>query len=139
METRDVKDTQNNTIGQLTFPDGTPESKWQAALDPYRTPPVTDSSIRVPINAFTTSTVDLTTISSQYCGINYNGAVTINLPSGIDGLSFIIKDESGNAAINNITINPVSTETIEGQSAIVLNINYGSISLLFRNGNWVII
>lgn len=42
-----------------------------------------------------------------------------------DGDRLLIKDETGNAGTNNITINRSSTDTIEGLTSKVINTNYG--------------
>lgn len=59
--------------------------------------------------------------------------------SGIDGKVYVIKDEKGDAATNNITITPVSG-TIEGASNAVLNSNNASVTLQCdaSTTNWVV-
>ncbi len=48
----------------------------------------------------------------------------------------LIKDESGGAATNNITIATTSSQTIDGASTKVINTNYG-VARVFSNGsNW---
>jgi hypothetical protein len=63
-------------------------------------------------------------------------AMTIDLPAapGTNRL-FIIKDLSGNAATNNITLTP-SSGTIDGQATYILNSNYQAIQLLFNGTNY---
>lgn len=63
-------------------------------------------------------------------------AITVNLPAspGTNRL-FIIKDLSGNAATNNITIVP-SSGTIDGQASYIMNSNYQAIQLLFNGTNY---
>lgn len=55
------------------------------------------------------------------------GAVTITLPlaAARGGLGLLIKDVAGNAAVNNITINPTAPETVDGLSTIVISNPYG--------------
>jgi hypothetical protein len=59
--------------------------------------------------------------------------------SGIDGTIYVIKDEKGDAATNNITITPVSG-TIEGASTAVINSNGASITIQCDGSktNWVV-
>jgi hypothetical protein len=72
-----------------------------------------------------------------YMGVNYNGPVTINLPSGYiePGRNLIIKDESGNCKHNPIT---VSGNIDNDPDGFTLKINNGAIQLIYRNG-WRIV
>jgi hypothetical protein len=59
-------------------------------------------------------------------------ARTITLPSAAStpaGQMFVVSDESGGAATNNITVTRAGTDTIEGVTTKVINTNYGSIRL----------
>jgi hypothetical protein len=71
-----------------------------------------------------------------YVGINYAGPVTITLPvTPNSGRSLVLKDESGNCANNPITV----VGTVDNDPAgFTLQINNGSISLIYRDG-WRII
>lgn len=72
--------------------------------------------------------------------VNVAGAVTVNLPlsSARDGYPLTIKDISGAAATNNITINKNTTDTIEGLSSIVIATNWGGYTLVPVTGGWII-
>lgn len=72
--------------------------------------------------------------------VNVAGAVTVNLPaaSGRSGYPITIKDISGNAATNNITINRNGADTIEGKTSIVINNNYGFFKLIPITGGWIV-
>ena len=70
-----------------------------------------------------------------YIGVNFSGSVAISLPAGTTNQYLIIKDESGAAAVNNITITANGSETIDGGSSAIININYGLFRLWFNN-NW---
>jgi hypothetical protein len=61
------------------------------------------------------------------------GAVTITLPDIIGKQKFTIIDESGNADIENITISCDGTDTIIGQSSVVITDKYNSYTL-FSDG-----
>jgi hypothetical protein len=100
-----------------------------SAVGQYGTKSVTASSYAV----LTTDT---------YIGINFAGGVSIALPSGasvVQGKFLVLKDESGAAGINNITVNANGGDTIDGQSSFTLALNYGSITLLWNTNHWSII
>lgn len=67
-------------------------------------------------------------------------ARTITLPSAVTvgaGTQYIIKDESGGAATNNISIASVSSQTFDGAaSPLVINANYGSKRIYSDGSNW---
>jgi hypothetical protein len=66
-----------------------------------------------------------------YLGVNYAGAVTLTLPAGVTNKIFIIKDESGAASTNTITVTAHTGETIDGQSSQTIATNYSSITMVF--------
>jgi len=73
-----------------------------------------------------------------YVGVDTTGgAVTLTLPAAgaaLDGQTWIVKDEGGNASSNNITITgSAHSNTIEGTNQIVLESPYAAISL-YCNG-----
>ena len=92
---------------------------------------------------FTTYTTSLTantyTVARKdyYIGVNYDGEVTITLPTGYvePGRGLIIKDESSNCSLNPITI---SGNVDNDGYGFVLQIDNGSVQLLYHNG-WRII
>jgi hypothetical protein len=49
------------------------------------------------------------------------GAVSVNLPAGVNGRIFAIIDGKGDAATNNITINRFGSDTIKTQTSLVMN------------------
>lgn len=56
-------------------------------------------------------------------------------PNAVNGDRVIIKDFTGNAATNNITVQAVGSQAIEGHpSGIVLNQAYASVTLYFVHG-----
>lgn len=78
--------------------------------------------------------------------VNFNGAVTIQLPSSIpnsaipstlQGLPLTIVDIGGFAAANPITILPFAGQTIMGLASIQIANDYGSFSLVpIETGGW---
>lgn len=82
-------------------------------------------------------TVDsVTTDDIIYC--NQSAAITITLPTPTSGRTIVVKDTSGNAQINTITIAPHASEKIEGLSASkVLYTNFGGWTFTAdATGNW---
>lgn len=66
-------------------------------------------------------------------------AWTITLPAGTDGEEHIIKDETGNAYLNPITIACSGGQLIDGVANYYLNTSYQVLRLYFRNSGWWII
>ena len=61
--------------------------------------------------------------------------VTVNLPSSpSDGQEVKVKDASGDAGTNNITI----TGTIDGTTNLVISSDYGAASLEYNGTEWSI-
>lgn len=73
--------------------------------------------------------------------VNNAGAVTINLlaASADNGYPLIIKDTSGAAHTNNITITANGSDTIEGFASITINTDYGWYKLFPVTGGWILI
>lgn len=56
-----------------------------------------------------------------------------------DGYMYIIKDESGGASVNNITITRSGADTIEGATSISIKNNYGFVKLYkATSGKWML-
>jgi len=81
------------------------------------------------------------TRKDYFIGVNYPGLVTINLPfqNLKPGRQILIKDQSGFAASNFITIATLDGSTIDGISTFQIVNSYESISLLYANGGWNIV
>jgi len=71
-------------------------------------------------------------------GINRAGAVTVTLPTAEarPGCACTIKDESGAAATNNITIATEGSETIDGSATDTIRFNYGAKTYYSDGANW---
>ena len=74
-------------------------------------------------------------------GVDRAGAVTITLPTAEvrKGRVYTVKDESGAAATNNITVATEGAETIDGSATDVINVNYESKSYYSDGSNWYIL
>ena len=73
----------------------------------------------------------------HYIGVNYAGAVTITMPTFdvVQGRIIIIKDESGRASTNPITVQGTIDNDAGG---FVLQMDNGGVQMIYRNG-WRII
>lgn len=83
------------------------------------------------------------TTSDEVLFINVNGPASVVLPTnGTDGhkkRSFYIKDYSGLAKTNPITITAASGKTIDGIAFALLNNGYSHIHVIYDGTNWKII
>ena len=84
---------------------------------------------------------DYTPIANDYyIGVTDTAAPrTVTLPplaSVPEWTQFVIKDESGGAAANNITIDGDGAETIDGAASKIINTNYGVVRLTRGATGW---
>ncbi len=89
----------------------------------------------------TTTAISYTALLTDYIiGVTNTGAArTITLPPASefgDGFILIVKDESGGAGTNNITIDADGSETIDGATTKVINTNYGAVRLYCTGTAW---
>ena len=70
--------------------------------------------------------------------VNTGTAVTVTLPAVSSYASIVIKDSTGTAGTNAITINRAGTATIDGATSQSINSNYGSMKLICDGTNWFI-
>ena len=66
------------------------------------------------------------------------GAVAVALPAGITGTVYYLKDGTGDAATNPITITPAAG-TIDGAATATINTNYGALTLAYTGAKWEIL
>jgi len=81
-------------------------------------------------------------LSQYYIGINTSVARIVNLPAAATagaGKMYVFKDETGNAATNNITIDPNGAELIDGAASYVMAVNRESITVICTGTGWQII
>lgn len=87
---------------------------------------------------FETVTANNYTLSPKttYAGVNLTAAGTLNLPTGTPGRQVTIKDEGGSAGTNTITVAAATNQTIDGQPSWAIDINYGSLVLVYGSTQW---
>lgn len=69
--------------------------------------------------------------------VDTSNEVTLTLPSPQLGLEITIKDTTGKASISNITINPGSGVTIDGNENMRIYVNYTTLVLLSTEDSWI--
>lgn len=93
--------------------------------------------------AYNATAISLTVTTSMYivAVTDTSAARTITLPSApsYSGTTFVIKDESGGAATNNISV-VVSggVKTIDGLTTQTISTNYGSMTVYYNGSNYFI-
>jgi hypothetical protein len=75
------------------------------------------------------------TNDDYFIGVIFNGASTITLPAGTLGKIFIIKDSTGDALANPITV-VATASTIDGAANYIINSPWGSIGLIYNGIEW---
>ena len=97
----------------------------------------TVDGVSIPaLSKTTTITTNLTITTESLILCNHSSAITISLPSPSDGQQIIIKDISGNANRDFIT---VDGGTIDGESGYSIRQDYESITLLSDGSDWYLI
>jgi hypothetical protein len=90
------------------------------------------------ISVYGTTTNYTATVDDEYIGVDSGTAVTITLPTGINGRVYTVKDERGQGS-GKITIQPQTGILIDGKSNYVIGVPYQSVSTVYRAGQWRII
>lgn len=95
-----------------------------------------------PVKLVTASS-NAATIDDSIINVNFAGAVSITIPtatttgsSANSGKTYTIKDISGAAGTNNITVSVVGGGNIDGSSTAVINSNYGALELYSSGSSW---
>lgn len=97
--------------------------------------------------AYNTTTVSSTTYTilatDFYVGVtSTSSAVTLTLPalsSVAVGTTFVVKDESGAAGTNAITVARAGSDLIDGGTSFAVDTDYGSITIVARASGWYVI
>lgn len=90
------------------------------------------------IHVYGTTTSYTATYDDEYIGVSSSSAVTITLPTGIEGRVYYVKDEYGQGS-GKITIQPQIGELIDSKTNYVIGIPFQCVGVVFRNGKWWII
>lgn len=81
----------------------------------------------------------ITQKSDYIIWVDTTAARTINLLASPEtGRTFRIKDVTGSAATNNITITP-AIGNIDGAASYVINTSYGSIDVVYNGTQWSVL
>lgn len=99
-------------------------------------PPGTPGLVPVTVVTTTPYNVPLTDYAVE---VNIAGPSSVVLPVGPTGTVFIVKDISGAAATNNITVTATGGALIDGSSTALINTNYGSLTFIFNGTQWNIV
>lgn len=76
-------------------------------------------------------------LTDYFIGVISSAEYTITLPDGPIGTVFVVKDVSGTASTNPITI--VNTVNIDGQAGATIDADYGSLTFVYSNNAWNIV
>lgn len=109
-------------------------------LDIFSRDPIPDIPLRWARYSTATSD-DTTTAAKNIIGVTSTAAprtITLQTDDLLNGQWYLIKDESGGAATNNITVTTQAAETIDGAASLVIAADYGW-ALVYSDGvNWFV-
>lgn len=91
--------------------------------------------------AVSTTNVTIDAATTVMAITDTSSARTVTLPavSGNNGRIIVVKDATGAAGTNNITVDANASETIDGQLTYVINTNYGSVTLVGDPSGWFVV
>lgn len=92
----------------------------------------------VPVTIVTTTPYDAV-LADYLIDVNVAEPSSIVLPVSPTGTVFIIKDISGAASTNPITVTASGGALIDGSASALINTDYGSITLVFNGTEWSIV
>lgn len=105
-----------------------------------------DNTVSTAVSSGTLQTTTTITTNTTLAGtekvvlVNGSGAVTVTLPAThTNGQVIHIKDISGNAETNNITIATADADLIDGLDTADIIMNYQNITVVSNGTNWYII
>jgi hypothetical protein len=97
---------------------------------------------KLQVHRVSTAVNYIVQVADYYVGVTNTAAPrTITLPSAVtagNGWQVEVKDESGGAAANHITVNTVLGQTIDGVASFIIAANHGSLVLISDGANWFI-
>lgn len=119
---------QDGTEGQIIVTNGEGKLVFTDEMDPF----INYTHTAVASNYTVTFEDDIIGVDTS------NNPVTITLPEiqDIGGKIYIITDEGGNAGINNITVETTGSDLILGETEVIINSDYNSITLYNNGTNW---
>lgn len=91
----------------------------------------------VPVTIVTTTPFSAVLID-YLLDVNVAAPSSVILPISPTGTVFVVKDMSGNASTNAITVTGLGA-LIDGNATATINTNYGSITLIFNSTEWNIV
>ena len=92
----------------------------------------------IPVTNVTTTPFNVL-LGDYFLAVNVTAPSSIVLPLGAPiGTVFIVKDTSGLAATNPITITATAS-TIDGAASYILNTNYGSVTFVRTSTEWSVV
>lgn len=94
------------------------------------------SLANLPVSLIDTSTYQASS-DEYYLAVINGAACTITLPTGTTGKVFVVKDALGTSETDPITV--TSSSTIDGETSVILNVNWSSIGLIYNGIEWNII
>jgi hypothetical protein len=125
------------TLQQTTTGTG---GTWMA-LGPYNTSGTSGQTLTISTlgNTQTGLTTTYSALVSDYY-IGCKAGITVNLPTIglVAGKQYVIKDESGAATTSHITI-AGGGNLIDGQTSLILVINYAAVTLYWTGTSWSIV
>ena len=83
--------------------------------------------------------VDVNTTTEVIVGVTDTSiarTITLDTDDVIAGRVIIVKDESGAAGTNNITVATEGAETIDGAASVDITVNYGALRVYSDGTNW---
>lgn len=92
----------------------------------------------IPVRIAVTTPVTVVAATDEVISVEVPGpvAVAVNLPAGVNGQVFYIKDGLGLAApATPITITPAAG-TVDGAATATINAPYGSLTLVYSGVEW---
>lgn len=123
---------QSGTFTCINTAGGTGTASWATEV----------TSATVPASYYSVSALsgNTTAVSGTTYLTNTSAARTITLPAAAANAYFIVKDVTGTASTNNITIARAASESIEGVAAnYVISSNWSSTTFLSDGTNWFVV